>query len=194
MCLFVSNRKLNKILAQNKSDYDIYVSGSIRDWLHTGNDTILSSHNPELYKVLVELKVPEAHNAYRQALENRILCLCLKYGKDVTIKDQRDNYPNPNPVEMTYENAIIFTEKKTLGNYNVAGVCYSLKNDKEWDKYQGPHGPQLEHGRHPGLEFIVSTKWLARDEADSLCVFNVQQLEQLIQWIDIEIKKRTIHD
>ena len=188
MCLFVSRRKLREILAQRESNFDIFFSGCIRDWLYTDNDDILSNHYPEILKALLRLRVPEAYKAYREALENRILCLCLKYGKDVTFKDDREDYSVPNPVEMTYENAVVFSERKTLRNYNIAGVCYSVKNDKEWDKYQGPHGPQLENGRHPGLEFIVSTKWLAGDEAESLCVFKTDELEQIIQWVNEEIK------
>lgn len=185
----ISSRKLRRILDNNVEETVSFASDCIRKWLLTGNENELSTWFPNLLKTLQGLNVLEAHKSYREALENRILCLCLKYGKDVTFKDERDDYSVPNPVEMTYENAIVFSERKTLGNYNVAGVCYSLKNDKEWDKHQGPHGPQLENGRHPGLEFIVSAKWLAGDEAESLCVFKTDELERLIKWIKEECVK-----
>ena len=137
---------------------------------------------PIILDIMKKKRLLNAFAGYRECLENRILCLCLRYGQEVSFIDI---LPDGKPITMNYENAIIFKNIKKIGPHrNVIGLCYSPKNDKEWN---GKSINKLENYFHPGLEYICSKQWLAGDEAEKLSVFDIFELETILNWIKEEI-------
>ena len=123
----------------------------------------------------------------RKILANKILCLCVKFGKNVTYQDTDSR---GEIIKMNYENAVIFKERKTLGRRTLVGVCYSIENDRQFDKLRENtkmRHSTLREGYHPGLEYIASTEFLLGDEAEAITdVFDEKKMEQIIEWITEE--------
>ena len=168
----IANKDLSKVTARRFYNMLNGTDDGTEQPVHT--PTCVDEFTESLF---IRLKV---HN--RQILANKILCLCVKFGKNVTYQDTDSR---GEIIKMNYENAVIFKEKKTLGRRTLVGVCYSIENDRRFDELRENtkmHHSTLREGYHPGLEYIASTEFLLGDEAEAITdVFDEKEMEQIIE-------------
>lgn len=151
------------------------MANSIEKWICAEEKPEAMNDYPEIERLFVRYKIVEACARYRECLENRLLCLCLKYGNLVRFKDEDIFDENGNPVVMVYENAIIFSEPLMMEKKSLYGVFYSPDMDKN---DLGCGSWKLDNGIHPGLCAILSDRCLMGDEVENIRIF--REIESLM--------------